>query len=75
MRKETIQEAIGKFIYNERKKQKMSLTALSIKIYNNKCSATRIGNIEKGTFRNVSVNTISGIFTALGYDLREIFKE
>ena len=74
MKKETIQEAIGKFIYNERKKQKLSLTILSIKIYNNKCSATRIGNIEKGTSKNVSVNTIFEILAVLGYDLREIFK-
>ncbi|PVX47223.1 hypothetical protein C8C85_3151 [Flavobacterium sp. 103] len=75
MSKETIQEAIGKFIYNERKKQKLSLTALSIKVYKNKCSATRIGNIEKGITRDCSINTISEIFSALGYDLREIFKE
>jgi len=75
MKKETIQEAIGKFIYNERKKQNLSLATLSIKVYNNKCSASRIGNIEKGIIKDCSVNTIAQIFTALGYDLREIFKE
>lgn len=75
MKKETIQVAIGKFIYKERKKQNLSLETLSIKVYNNKCSATRIGNIEKGKTKAYSVNTISEIFTALGYDLREIFKE
>ncbi|AOW10487.1 helix-turn-helix domain-containing protein [Flavobacterium gilvum] len=75
MKKETIQEAIGKFIYNERKKQKLSLTALSIKVYKNKCSATRIGNIEKGKTKNYSINTVFEIFYALNYDLREIFKE
>jgi transcriptional regulator with XRE-family HTH domain len=74
MPKETIQEAIGKFIYNERKKQKLSLTALSIKVYKNKCSATRIGNIEKGLTKDSSINTIAEILSALGYDLREIFK-
>lgn len=75
MAKETIQEAIGKFIYNERTKQKLSLTALSIKVYKNKCSATRIADIEKGKTRNTSINTISEILYALGYDLREIFNE
>lgn len=75
MSKETIQGAVGKFIYTERKKQKLSLTTLSIKVYKNKCSATRIGNIEKGLTRDCSINTIYKIFTALGYDLREIFKE
>jgi transcriptional regulator with XRE-family HTH domain len=74
MKKETIQEAIGKFIYNERKKQKLSLTALSIKVYKNKCSATRIGNIEKGRTKDCSINTIYQTIYALGYDLREIFK-
>lgn len=73
MSKETIQEAIGKFIYNERKKQRLTLTALSNKVYKNKCSTTRIGNIEKGLSRNCSINTISEILKALGYDLREIF--
>ena len=75
MTKETTQEAIGKFIYHERNKQKLSLIALSIKVYKNKCSATRIGNIEKGKTRDSSINTISAILYALGYDLREIFKE
>ena len=75
MAKETIQEAIGKFINRERTKQKLSLTALSIKVYKNKCSATRIGNIEKGRTRDSSINTISDILSALGYDLREIFQE
>lgn len=75
MKKETIQEVIGTFIYNERKKQKLSLATLSLKVYNNKCSATRIGNIEKGITKDCSINTISEILDALGYDLREIFKE
>lgn len=75
MKKETIQEVIGKFIYSERKKQKLTLTALSIKVYKNKCSATRIGSIEKGLKRDCSINTISKILASLGYDLREIFKE
>ena len=74
MRKETIQEAIGKFIYNERKKQKLTLTALSTKVYKNKCSATRIGNIEKGMTKDCSINTVYELVSALGYDLREIFK-
>lgn len=75
MTKKTIQEVIGKFIFNERKKQKLSLAELSIKVYNNSCSATRIGNIEKGITKGCSINTISEIFAALGYDLREIFNE
>jgi transcriptional regulator with XRE-family HTH domain len=75
MSKETIQEAIGKFIYNERKKQKLSLTSLSIKVYKNKCSATRIGNIEKGIIRDYSINTVYEIIYALGYDMRELFKD
>ena len=74
MSKETIQEAIGKFIYKERNKQNLSLTGLSNKVYKNKCSATRIGNIEKGKTRDSSINTISEILSALGYDLREIFQ-
>jgi transcriptional regulator with XRE-family HTH domain len=75
MSKATIQEVIGKFIYNERKQQKLSLAALSKIVYKNKCSATRIGNIEKGITRDCSINTISEILSALGYDLRDIFKK
>lgn len=75
MKKVTIQEAIGKFIYAERKKQKLSLTALSNKVYKNKCSATRIGNIEKGLTKNCSINTIYELINALGYDMRELFKD
>jgi transcriptional regulator with XRE-family HTH domain len=73
-KEEAILETIGKFIFAERKKQNLTLSKLSTKTFGTNAYATRIGNIEKGTSKNVSVNTISLILKGLGYDMRELFK-
>lgn len=70
----TIQETVGKFIHDERKRQKMSLANLAFKVYGNMGSQTRIGNIEKGIIKDCSINTISLILEALGFDMRDLFK-
>jgi transcriptional regulator with XRE-family HTH domain len=70
----TIQEKIGRFIYAERKKQKLSMAKLSEKIYGNSNYASQIGRIEKGLIKDCSINTIFLIFKALGYDIRDLFK-
>lgn len=74
MPKYTIQEVIGKFILKERKKQKLSLRKLSLKVYNNEASTTRLSEIERGITKDCSINTYHLIFTALGYDMRDLFK-
>lgn len=74
MAKETIQEAVGKFIYNERKKQKLSLVQLSIRAFGDPHSNTRIMNIEKGKKPLVALETISKILKGLGYDMADLFK-
>lgn len=74
MAKETIQEAIGKFIYKERTRQKMSMAALSLKAHGSVGFATRISKIEKGLLRDCSINTYSLILAALGFDMRDLFK-
>jgi transcriptional regulator with XRE-family HTH domain len=74
MAKDTIQESIGKFIYNERKKQNLSMAKLSMKAHGTSIHATRIGNIEKGLIKNCSINTLDVILKALGFDLAETFK-
>lgn len=74
MKRDTIQEKIGKFIFAQRKKQKLSLAKLSVKAFGSDNYASRISTIEKGLAKDCSINTIFLIMKALGYDMRDLFK-
>lgn len=74
MAKETIQQAIGKFIYAERKKQNLSLAKLSIKAFGHVNYTTKISNIEKGLTKDCPISTIDIIMKGLGFDMTELFK-
>ncbi len=74
MPKETLQEVIGKFIYNERKKQKLSLAKLSEKAFGNPHSAKNIMNIEKAQVNDYTLVTLNKILHALNFDMKQLFK-
>jgi transcriptional regulator with XRE-family HTH domain len=75
MAKESIQVTIGKFIYKERKKQNLTLNELSLLAFKNEANANRIARIEKGLTKQYTVETLDKILNALGFKLRNLFKD
>jgi len=69
----TTQKALGKFIFTERKKQKLSLAKLSQKAFGHPNYATVIGKIEKAEKPQITFETIDKLLIALGFNLKELF--
>jgi transcriptional regulator with XRE-family HTH domain len=74
MPRETLHEAIGKFIHAERKKQKLSLAQLSEKSFGNTHYAKRIMDIEKAQVNDYMIGTLDKILRGLNYDMKQLFK-
>lgn len=74
MPKETLQEAIGKFIHAERKKQNLSLAKLSEKAFGNPHYAKRIMDIEKAQVNDYMIGTLDKILHGLNFDMKQLFK-
>ncbi len=69
---ETIQATIGKLIKKKRLEKNLTLLDVSKIGFGSEHSESHISKIEKGYYKNVSIDTIDKIFIGLGLDLKSI---